>query len=87
MFEANVATAVVAPAINISVFVDESAGSVKTLCSGTLECYVQRRAALCDGAGQASERQGGAFRQGLRGERLLTWNEAFSAEAGFLACE
>lgn len=88
--EANAATAAAAPAIDISVVVDES-GSVKTLCSGTLDCYNDERnfamelVTLLNAEVGLFGKGGTAFY--MEYSSTVNVNEAFFTEANYLACE
>lgn len=88
--EANVATAAVAPAMDVSVIVDES-GSVKTLCSGTLECYNDERHFAMELVTLLNA-EVGLFGKGgtalyMEYSSAVNVNETFSAEADYLTCE
>eukprot|EP00752_Nemacystus_decipiens_P005388 g4884.t1 len=86
--EANAATTAVAPAIDISIVVDES-GSVKTLCSGTLDCYDDERRFATELV-RLLDAEVGLFGKGgtalyLEYSNTVNVNEAFSSEADYLA--
>lgn len=88
--EANLATAAVAPAMDVSVVVDES-GSVKTLCSGTLDCYNDERRFAMELV-KLLNAEVGFFGKGgtalyMEYSHTVNVNEAFSAEADYLTCE
>lgn len=90
VFEANVATAAVAPAIDVSVVADES-GSVKTLCSGTLDCYNDERRFAMELVTLLNA-EVGIFSKGgtalyMEYSSTVNVNEAFSAEGDYLTCE
>lgn len=88
--DANAATAALAPAMDVSVVVDES-GSVKTLCKGTLDCYNYERhfatelVARLNAEVDFFSKGGTAFY--MEYSSAVNVNEAFSAEADYLACE
>lgn len=88
--EATVATAAAAPAIDVSIVVDES-GSVKTLCRGTLDCYNDERQFAMELVTLLNADVGFFGKGGtalyMEYSSAVNVNEAFSSEADFLACE
>lgn len=88
--EAMAATAALAPAMDVSVVVDES-GSVKTLCKGTLDCYNNERdfatglITLLNGAVGFFGKGGTALY--MEYSTAVNTEAQYTTEADYLTCE
>lgn len=88
--EATAATAALAPAMDVSVIVDES-GSVKTLCKGTLDCYNNERDFATELV-TLLNRAVGFFAKGgtalyMEYSTAVNTEAQYKTEADYLACE